>query len=138
MNPKQTLFTKVYDGGLSEDEIKEEAANYIVAGSDTTAVTMTYLVYRVSQNKRVREKLVAELANISEPVTDASLKVLPYLDQVITEALRLHSPVPIALPRLVPVEGATFVGFNVPGGVTVGTQSYSLHRDPNIFPDPER
>lgn len=138
LNPKQSLFAKVYDSGLSDAEIQEEAANYIVAGSDTTACAMTYLVYRVSQNKRVREKLVAELANVPEPVTDGSLRGLPYLDQVITEALRLHSPAPAALPRLVPVEGATFTGFDLPGGVTVGNQSYSLHRDPNIFPDPER
>lgn len=72
-NPKKTLFTKLFDtkkGGLPNSEIKKEAQGYIVAGSDTTAVTLTYLIYSVCGNSRVRDKLVAEVVALSEPVHD--------------------------------------------------------------------
>ncbi|KAJ5514962.1 hypothetical protein N7463_004514 [Penicillium fimorum] len=138
-DPKPTLFTKLFDekSGLSYSDIIQEAQGYIVAGSDTTAVTLTYLTYSVCRDSRVREKLVAKLTTLPEPVMDKSLRDLPYLNQIISETLRLYTAVPFGLPRLVPPEGAQFNGYNVPGGITVSTQAYSLHRDPAIFPEPD-
>lgn len=138
---KPTLFTKLFDtekGGLPHDEIKKEAQGYIVAGSDTTAVTLTYLIYAVSRDSRIRDKLVAEVTALTEPVLDNDLRGLPYLSMVISETLRLYTAVPFGLPRTVPSEGAHFNGYFVSGGTTVSTQSYSLHRDPAIFPAPYR
>lgn len=140
-NPKPTLFTKIFDigkSGLSESEIRSEAQGYIVAGSDTTAVTLTYLIYSVCKDHQVRTKLLEELSTLNEPVTDKDLRNLSYLDNIITETLRLHTAVPFGLPRAVPPEGAHFNGYFLPGGVTVSTQSFSLHRDPAIFPEPGR
>ena len=57
--------------------------------------------------------------------------------EVIEETLRLYPAVPSGLPRVVPPEGATFRGVWLPGGTTVLTQAYSLHRDPVAFPDAE-
>ncbi|KAJ6191026.1 hypothetical protein N7519_001047 [Penicillium mononematosum] len=139
-NPKKTLFTKLFDtekGGLTPEEIKNEAQGYIVAGSDTTAVTLTYLTYAVCGNKQIRDKLVAEVAALSEPIHDNDLRSLPYLNMVISETLRLHTAVPFGLPRAVPSGGASFKGYFLPSGATVSTQSYSLHRDPTVFPDPD-
>ncbi|KAJ9486076.1 hypothetical protein VN97_g7272 [Penicillium thymicola] len=139
-NPKKTLFTKLFDtekGGLTPEEIKNEAQGYIVAGSDTTAVTLTYLTYAVCGNKRIRDELVAEVAALSEPIHDNDLRNLPYLNMVISETLRLHTAVPFGLPRAVPSGGASFKGYFLPSGATVSTQSYSLHRDPTVFPDPD-
>ncbi|PLB47795.1 cytochrome P450 [Aspergillus steynii IBT 23096] len=136
---KTTLFTrltKAGEKGLSEQETCSEARAYIVAGSDTTAVTLTYLVYAVCSDSRVRDKLVSELSSLPEPFTDRDTRNLPYLDQVIKETLRLYTAVPGALLRTVPGEGAHLAGFSFPGGTTVSTQAYSMHRDGNIFPDP--
>lgn len=140
-NPKPTLFTKLFDtekSGLTYDDIRQEAQAYIIAGSDTTAVTMTYLTYAVSGDTRVREKLVAELATLPDGFSDNDLRQLPYLKIVILETLRLYSVVPFGLPRTVPPAGAKFFGYQIPAGTTVSTQSYSLHRDPVIFPEPDR
>ncbi|KAH8424752.1 cytochrome P450 [Aspergillus melleus] len=138
-NAKSTLFTKLADAGdkgLSEHETCSEARGYIVAGSDTTAVTLTYLVYAVCRDSRIRDKLVSELMSLPENFTDRHSRNLPYLNQVINETLRLYTAVPGALPRVVPEEGAQLAGFNLPGGTIVSTQAYSMHRDENIFPDP--
>lgn len=138
-DPKPTLFTKLYNAGkdgMSDVEIRNDAQAYIVAGSDTTAITLTYLVYSVCKDVNVREKLVAEVASLPEKYTDRALRDLPYLNQVIDETLRLHTVVSMGLPRVVPQEGANLSGYQLPGGVAVATQAYSLHRKEDIFPEP--
>ena len=137
-----TLFTKVFksqeDERLPFKEILDEARIYIIAGSDTTAVTLTYLVWRVCQDSKVQAKLVEELKQLPEDYHDSDLVKLPYMGHVINEALRLHSPVPSGLPRVVPPEGATMSGHYLPGGSIVCTQSWSMHRNPDIYADPEK
>ncbi|GLA00890.1 hypothetical protein AnigIFM60653_010277 [Aspergillus niger] len=140
-NVKPTLFTKLYNAGkegLSDAEIRDDASDLIVAGSDTTANTLTYLTWAVCKAPVVRKALVAEVATLPELFSDKDVQSLSYLNQVIDEALRLYPAVPCALPRVVPPQGATFSGYWVPGGSTVTTQIWSLHRDPVAFPEPEK
>ncbi|KKK14137.1 hypothetical protein P175DRAFT_0512102 [Aspergillus ochraceoroseus IBT 24754] len=139
-NPKQTLFTKLFDAGedgLTDSEIRYNAHAYIVAGSDTTAVTLTYLVYAVLKHEHVKQKLLAELRELPVDPTDKDLRDLPYLNRVIQETLRVYSVVPSALPRVVPPEGATLAGHSLPGGTVVSTQAYTFHRDPTIWSNPD-
>ncbi|CAI7678314.1 unnamed protein product [Penicillium pancosmium] len=141
-NVKPTLFTNLinkghHEGSLTEAEIRLEAGGYIVAGSDTSAISLTYLVWAVSKSHYIRDSLVAEIATLPDDFTDEDLRVLSYTRRVIDETLRLYPAVPGALPRAVPPEGAKLVNHFIPGGVTVSTQVYSLHRDPKIFPNPE-
>lgn len=138
-DPKPTLFTKLFnagENGLTDFEIRLEAGGYITAGSDTAAVTLTYLVFAVCKDVAIRDKLIKEVATLPEDFTNAEARELPYLEQVINETLRLYPAVPGALPRAVPQEGAELAGYNFPGGFTVSTQAYSLHRDAGIFPNP--
>ncbi|KAI0469875.1 cytochrome P450 [Xylariaceae sp. FL0804] len=125
-------------GAFSDFEAAFEASGFIVAGSGTTAVTLTYLVWAVMSNPAVQRRLEVEVGALDENFMDADLKGLPYLAAVIEEALRLYGAAPGALPRSVPKGGATLAGFFVPEGTTVSTQAYTLHRDPNLFAEPER
>lgn len=140
--PLPTLFTKLFRGEEEEvmtfKEILNSAMTYIVAGTDTTAVAMTYIVWNVCKNPEVRNRLLRELRKLPEGYHDHDLQKIPYLSQVVDETLRLNPPAPSALPRIVPPEGATFGGHYLPGGSTVCTQAWSLHMNPEIFPDPER
>ncbi|KAI9369047.1 cytochrome P450 [Aspergillus egyptiacus] len=140
-NHRPTLFSKLFDAGLdglSDAAIKDEAVNFIIAGSDTTASALTYLVWAVCRDDKVRESLLRDLAPLPEDFSDRGLRQLPYLDHVINETLRLYAPVPTGLPRTVPNGGANLAGHWIPAGVTVTTQAYSLHRDPSVFRKPER
>ncbi|KAF3760962.1 cytochrome P450 [Cryphonectria parasitica EP155] len=132
------LFKEEEEASMSFNEILAEAQVYIIAGSDTTALTLTYLVWRVCGLPEVREKLVKELQQLPVDYHDKDLQHLPYLNQVIEESLRLHAPAPSALPRVVPPGGATLSGHYLPGGSIVCTQAWTLHRDPEVFPDPEK
>ncbi|KAE8149921.1 cytochrome P450 [Aspergillus avenaceus] len=126
------------DGSVTEEEVVLEAGNLIVAGSDTTAVTLTYLVWAVLTQPKLQRALEEEVNSLGSNFSDAALEELPLLNAVIMEALRLYGAAPGALPREAPEGGATFRGYFIPPGVTVSTQSFSIHRDEEVYPDPER
>ncbi|ROW00029.1 hypothetical protein VPNG_08373 [Cytospora leucostoma] len=140
--PIPTLFTRLFKGeeeeNLSFKELVDAAQGYIVAGSDTTAVGLTYLVWNVCRNPEIQKRLVEEVQQLPADYHDQDLVKLPYLSQVIKETLRRHAPAPASLPRLVPPGGATFAGNYLPGGAVVSTQAWSLHRNSEVFPDPEK
>lgn len=137
---RQTLFTKVFDAGedgkLSFEEIVTNAQGYIIAGTDTTSTTLTYLVWCVCSRLALRDALVQELSNLSPDLSDFDLKTLPLLNNIINETLRLYAPTSSALPREVPAGGAHLAGHWMPEGTTVSCQAYTLHRDPSIWKDP--
>lgn len=142
INVKPSLFTKMFiandEEKLTFDEIRDDAGLYIIGGSDTTSVTLTCLVWAVTRQPSVRDALVKELQNLPHDFTHKDVYDLPYLNMVIDETLRLYPVAPGPLPRVVPKEGADLAGYWFPGGATVSCQTYSMQRDPAIYPDPER
>ncbi|KAG5987176.1 hypothetical protein E4U54_005100 [Claviceps lovelessii] len=124
---------------LSDAVIALESVNIIMAGGDTTATALTFLIYAVLRDPAVKEELVHELATCSgDPPSWDELDQLPFLRGVIQETLRLYAPIPATLRREVPPEGARLGGYTIPPGITVGTQAYTMHRDPEIWHRPER
>jgi cytochrome P450 len=140
-NPKPTLFTKLFnpkEESLRRIDILANAQAYIIAGSDTTANSLTYLVWAVCRDPSIKARLVAELAGLPETYRDEDLKTLPYLNQIVQETLRLYAAAPAFLPREVTQGGAEIDGYWMPAGTEVQTQAYSMHRNATIFPDPEQ
>lgn len=141
---RRTLFSSLVNKGnlrnaeLSEQDLTIESQSYITAGTDTTAITLTYLIYSVCGNKDIHRKLVQELKALPADFNHRHLRDLPYLNRVIEETLRLYGAASGAIPRVVPQEGGTLAGHYIPGGAIVSTQSYSVHRDSKIFPNPEK
>ncbi|OQU97305.1 hypothetical protein CLAIMM_03254 isoform 1 [Cladophialophora immunda] len=121
---------------LTEKQVQWEASNLIVAGSDTTAITLTYLVWIVLKRPDVKAKILKEIESLPDAFTNEDVQRLPYLDTVVRESLRLYGAAPASLPRTVPDGGAHLAGYYLPGGITVSTQAFTLHRNPDIFTDP--
>lgn len=126
------------DALLTDRQVKFEAGNLIVAGSDTTAVTLTYLIWAVLKNRDLQQDLEGEVKAVKEGFTDTDLEALPLLNATIEEALRLYGAAPSSLPRQTPPNGATLCGYKLPGSITVCTQAYTIHRDPALYSDPEK
>ncbi|KAH7371599.1 cytochrome P450 [Cadophora sp. MPI-SDFR-AT-0126] len=121
---------------LTEFEVSFEAGGFIVAGSGTTAVTLTYLVWAVLSHPDIQKRLEAEVAGLDLDYSDAQLEKLPYLNGVIDEALRLYGAAPGSLPRSAPKGGFTLHGgYFIPEMTTVSSQAFSLHRDESIYPN---
>ena len=109
-----------------------DARLVIVAGSDTTASTLTYLVYNLAKDPQVVTKLREELKELNYlPGSESEVRDIQdakYLNGIINETLRLHPAVPSGLLRLTPPEGININGVFIPGGVTVSSPLHSLGR----------
>ncbi|KAK8008380.1 sterigmatocystin biosynthesis P450 monooxygenase [Apiospora marii] len=134
----------VEGGSLTDADIAVEAGAFMVAGTDTTSNTLTYLVWAVLSNDEgdlqgvLEQELQEKVEGGPSGIIDAALEKLPVLNAVIEETLRLFGAAPIPLPRIVPPGGVEFGGYHLPAGTEVATQAYTMHRDPRFFADPER
>lgn len=140
---ENNIFAKVIedcekegDGHIDDMDVRIEAMNVIIAGTDTTGVTLTYLTWAVLQRLELQAALEAESAGLKDNFTENDLINLLLLNAVIEEIHRLHGVAPSSLPRVVPPGGSTLGGKFVPEGTTVSTQAYTFHRDPSIWSDP--
>jgi cytochrome P450 len=138
---KQTLLANMFKAeraeGLPFNEIRDEAQSYITAGTDTTAISLTYLIWSICRHPNLQVKLVEELRKLPVDFTEAHLREIKLLNNIVKEAMRLYSAAPSTLPRAVPPGGVELAGYQFCEGVEVSSQAYSLHRDPAIFPDPD-
>ncbi|KAK6859595.1 hypothetical protein PG995_003231 [Apiospora arundinis] len=129
-------------GSLTDADIAIEAGSFMVAGTDTTSNTLTYLVWAVLSHPELQvaleEEVREEIGEEHSSITDSTLEKLPILHAVIEETLRLHGAAPMPLPRIVPPGGVEFRGYHLPGGTEVATQAWTMHRDPRFYKDPER
>ncbi len=140
---KANVFTHLLtEEPLDGEEYSDATASFevlglILAGSGTTAITSSYLVWAVLKNPDVQAKLVAEVATLEPGYTDLQLRQLPYLNAVIQESLRLYTAIPGGLQRVVPAGGFDVGGYRIPAGSTVVTQAYTIHRDSHLWTSPQ-
>jgi len=79
---------------LSDADVVAQISTFIIAGHETTSTSTTWALFSLTQKPDVQQKLREELLQIStESPSMEDLMSLPYLDAVVREALRLHSPV---------------------------------------------
>ncbi|KAF9884699.1 hypothetical protein FE257_001328 [Aspergillus nanangensis] len=129
------------ENGLSDKEIIAEMMEILNAGSDTTANTAMFACFELACRPEVQKALQQELHDAfpdpTEPLLLEKLERLPYLDGVCREGLRLHAPIPSYLERVAPPGGLEISGCFIPAGTKVGMQSYTNHRNPTVYPQPE-
>ncbi|OXA59143.1 cytochrome P450 4c3 [Folsomia candida] len=127
---------------LTDVEIREETDTFMFEGHDTTAANMAWTILMLSLNEnKVHQKLVQEeLDGIfgndkNRNVTSADISKMKYLEYCVKETLRLMPSVPFYFRHL--TEDVK-IGENIlPKGISVAVADYFLHRDSNVFSDPE-
>lgn len=123
---------------------RRETANdsSVNAGSDTTAVALTHVLYYLLKNPdkldRLRRELDMVLDTATVVPTYTSVRNIAYLRACLDEALRLSPPVSFGLQRKTLAGGASINGQWIPGGTLVSVPAYTAHRDSTVFPDAER
>lgn len=110
------------------------------AGSETSANTLQWAMSELMRNPLVIHKAQVELRNSLQgksTVTEDDLAGLKYLKLVIKETLRLHTVLPLLLPRECR-ETCNVMGYDVPKGTTVFVNAWAISRDPKHWDDPEK
>ncbi|KAF2184814.1 cytochrome P450 [Zopfia rhizophila CBS 207.26] len=125
---------------LSQDEIIVNGALFIVAGSETTAMTfsaMTNFLIAHPQKFDILKKEIRETFKSEEEITVEKATALRYLNACIEETLRMLPPAPIGFLRSVPAGGDTIDGEYLPGGTTVSVSSWCAQHNPANFRNPD-
>ena len=131
-------------GFSTRDIIVHTSAN-VFAGSDTTAIALRAIFYHLMRNPSTMDRLVNEIdqaqrdGKLGDPISyKESTTHLPYLQAVIKEAMRVHPSIGLLLERHVPHGGVDICNQHIPAGTIVGVNAWVVHRDPVVFPEPER
>lgn len=133
---------KISEKKLTESEISAQCFIFFIAGYETTATLLTYASYSMALNQDIQEKLYGEIMDAfvgpDQEVDYDTLLKLPYLDAILSETLRLYSP----LFRLDRTCAADFkcedTGVQITAGTRISIPIHVVHRDPQFYPEPEK
>ncbi|QEL16434.1 cytochrome P450 [Limnoglobus roseus] len=133
------LAARDADGSAMTDrQLRDEAMTLYLAGHETTALTLAWSWYLLSQHPAAEEKLAAEWRTVlggRTPTAD-DLGRLPYTDAVLAEVMRLYPPVYLIGREA--TKDLELGGYRVRRGTTVFMCQAVSHRDPRYFgPDPD-
>ncbi|KAF5468357.1 hypothetical protein F2P56_012514 [Juglans regia] len=106
----------------------------ILAGTDTTTVTMTWALSLLLNNREALKKAQQELdlqIGRDRLVMESDVKNLLYLQAVIKETMRLYPAAPLSLPHE-SLEDCTLAGYHIPMGTRLLVNLSKIHRDPQI------
>ena len=126
---------------MRDEEIRDEMITMLVAGHDTTATSLAWVIHRLLQNPDVLATARAEVASVigngTHPPRPTAEQVaeLSYLDAVIRETARLNPVVPITVRHL--EKGMHIGGYDLPAGAIAAPCIYLTHRRPELWPNPE-
>ncbi|KAM8953714.1 cytochrome P450 3A9-like [Pelodytes ibericus] len=135
------LDSRTTSGGqkaLTDEEIMAQSLIFILAGYETTSVTLSYLFYNLAIHPDVQQKLQEEidtfLPDKATPTYDILMQ-MEYLDMVIQETLRMYPPA----GRIERVAKHNFEinGVLIPKGTVTMIPAYALHMNPEVWPEPE-
>jgi cytochrome P450 len=111
---------------MSDAEIRDELLTLLVAGHETTATALSWAMERLTRHPEKLERLRAEV----EGGEDA------YLTATVQETLRLRPVIVVVIRKL--TETVELGGYELPAGARVVPSIHLIHRDPQIYPEPER
>jgi cytochrome P450 len=122
---------------MSTAELRDNLLTFIVAGHETTALTLAWSLYLVGFDQRVQDRARAEARDVLQgrAATGDDVENLPYIRQIIDEALRMYPPAGI-ISRTARKKD-TLCGRDVLPGDTVMIPIYALGRNHLLWDDPD-
>ncbi|KAJ4714205.1 putative Cytochrome P450 [Melia azedarach] len=127
---------------LTDAEIRDNILTMIIAGQDTTANAITWMVKYLGENQEALNLVKTEQLKLAETTSTKSCLTLedlnyymPYASKVVKESLRLSSIV-AWFPRMV-LEDCEIQGYRIKGGWSVNVDAKSIHLDSKFFNDPD-
>ncbi|XP_059454581.1 cytochrome P450 CYP82D47-like [Corylus avellana] len=117
---------------------KATCLSLVVAGADTTATTLTWAISLLLNNRKALKNAQQELdvqIGKDRQVKELDIKNLVYLQAIIKETMRLHPAASLSPPHE-SMEDCTLAGYHVPEGTRLLVNISKIHRDPNVWSDP--
>jgi cytochrome P450 len=124
--------------GLTDPQVRDEVMTLFLAGQESTANSLVWTWYLISQHPDVERTLHDELDSVlGERVPGVDdLKKLVFTKMVFSESLRLYPPAWTVVRRV--KKDYRIDGYVIPSGADIYMSQYVVHHDPRFFPDPFR
>ncbi|GGY97218.1 cytochrome P450 [Streptomyces avidinii] len=126
------------DGEFDASELRDQVLIFLLAGHETTATSLCFALHLLARHPEQQDRAREEISRVLGDRTPgaADLDRLPYLTQVLKEAMRLYPAAPVIGRKAV---AATRIGeHTVPAGADVILAPWVTHRHPAYWPDPDR
>lgn len=122
---------------VTDDVIADEVLSMVVAGHETTAVALGWVLWLLSTHPLVLADVVRELDTVlgGRPITLEATRALPVMTRTLQEVLRLY-PAVWALAREA-AEADELCGYPIPAGTRVFFSPFAVHRNPKYWDNPE-
>ncbi|CAI0426055.1 unnamed protein product [Linum tenue] len=126
------------DVPVTDDNLKALVLDMFVAGTDTSSTTLEWTMTELARHPTILAEATREIRSVvgkQSRVNESHLQHLTYMKSVIKEAMRLHPPVPLLVPRE-SMEDCVMDGYMIPARTRVLINSYAISRDPTLWEDP--
>lgn len=122
---------------MDDHQLRDEVKSLILAGHETTSLSLSWAFYLLSQHPDVEKRLVDEVRSVlgDRLPTPEDVPRLAYTRQVLLETMRLYPPVP-GVPR-VALKDDCFDGIQVHAGEQISLDIYATHRHPECWTRPD-
>ena len=135
-----TLLLQARDdsgGAMSDEELHDEIVTLLLAGHETTASAIVWVLYWVHYLPEVQQNLRSELETLGTDPDPVAITQLPYLTAVCQEALRIYPITPTTFIRALR-EPMTLAGYHFKAGTALMPATYIIHQRPDIYPEPQK
>ncbi|CAI9115894.1 OLC1v1016907C1 [Oldenlandia corymbosa var. corymbosa] len=125
---------------LTDQTIKAITLSLLAGGTDTTTSTLEWAMSLLLNNPEAMKKAVEEIDTVvgkDRLLEETDVPKLNYLNNIISETLRLYPPIPLLLPHK-SVEDCTLSGYDIPKGTMMMCSLWTIQRDPNLWDEPEK
>ncbi|XP_055852789.1 probable cytochrome P450 6a20 [Episyrphus balteatus] len=128
--------------GMTMDEVAAQSFVFFLAGFETSSTTMGFALFELALNQDIQDRLRAEINNQFDKnggkLTYDSMAEMDYMDKVMKETLRKHSIVTNLVRQSLNEYPTSNPKYVIPKRIRVIIPADSIHRDPEIYPDPEK
>ncbi|KAG2499504.1 hypothetical protein HYH03_002451 [Edaphochlamys debaryana] len=123
---------------MSDIQVISQVLTFLMASFDTISTTLANTAFLLATHPAAQDKVRAELAAVAEEElgSDEAAEKMPYLDACFKESMRLYPAAPMFW-RDCNADVKLKNGMAIPAGTFVCCSNYNVHRDPDVFPQPE-
>ncbi len=123
-------------GEQTNQQLRDEVVTTLLAGHDTTALTLTYCWYLLSNHSEARARVQEEADAVDGAPTIDDVQEFEYIEWVIDEAMRLYPPVYTLFRES--IRDVELLGYEIPADSTIMLPQWAVHRSPTYWDDPDQ
>ena len=135
----EVLLADERRGEIEMPDVKSLVVDLVIAGIDTTAQTMTWLILTLANNLEIQDRIYQELESADKDgrreLGMNDMPNLPYTHAALMENMRFKTVFPLGITHRADRAG-NLAGYTIPEGAQLLVNIYGMHNDPRFWDSP--